>query len=224
MTMSLNGRRFGSLCGRQDWFHGRCVGVLQTESQSIDEYVCPRCDPDAPFNYANMRTLCPRDYDEMRKLVRQLQQHKSAWPFREPVSARDVPDYHRIIKEPMDLRTVDQKIQVPQPVFLYLPDCPRWCGSLTARNLVAGSALPATGRLYWRCDQDLRQLPLLQRERVQHRALRHHARAVLRAAPQDAARLDGRRVEHVLLLLVSSYVLHSSVPSLGSFTHSASRL
>jgi len=109
--MSLNGRRFGSLCGRQDWFHGRCVGVLQTESQSIDEYVCPRCDPDAPFNYANMRTLCPRDYDEMRKLVRQLQQHKSAWPFREPVSARDVPDYHRIIKEPMDLRTVDQKIQ-----------------------------------------------------------------------------------------------------------------
>lgn len=104
--------QFYICCDRcQDWFHGRCVGVLQTESQSIDEYVCPRCDPDAPFNYANMRTLCPRDYDEMRKLVRQLQQHKSAWPFREPVSARDVPDYHRIIKEPMDLRTVDQKIQ-----------------------------------------------------------------------------------------------------------------
>ena len=95
----------------QDWFHGRCVGVLQAESESIDEYTCPRCDPDSPFNYANMRTLSAADMDEIRKMLRQLQTHKSAWPFREPVSTRDAPDYYRVIKDPMDLRTIDSKLQ-----------------------------------------------------------------------------------------------------------------
>merc|ERR1712025_983094 len=28
-----------------DWFHGRCVGILQAEAKDIDEYVCPKCDP-----------------------------------------------------------------------------------------------------------------------------------------------------------------------------------
>lgn len=27
----------------QGWFHGRCVGVLQTEANNIDVYICPDC-------------------------------------------------------------------------------------------------------------------------------------------------------------------------------------
>jgi histone acetyltransferase len=27
--------------------------------------------------------------------------HPDAWPFKEPVNARDVPDYYEIIKDPM---------------------------------------------------------------------------------------------------------------------------
>ena len=104
--------QFYICCDRcQDWFHGRCVGVLQNESESIDEYTCPNCDPNVPFNYAIMRTLSTRDYEELRKLLRQLQTHKSSWPFRDPVSPRDVPDYYKIIKDPMDLRTIETKIQ-----------------------------------------------------------------------------------------------------------------
>ena len=104
--------QFYICCDRcQDWFHGRCVGILQAESESIDEYTCPKCDPDVALNYANMRTLSTKHYEEMTKLVRQLQSHKSSWPFREPVSARDVPDYYRVIKEPMDLRMIDTNIQ-----------------------------------------------------------------------------------------------------------------
>jgi len=104
--------QFYICCDRcQDWFHGRCVGVMQNESESIDEYTCPNCEPDVPFNYAIMRTLSTRDYEELRKLLRQLQTHKSSWPFRDPVSPRDVPDYYKIIKDPMDLRTIETKIQ-----------------------------------------------------------------------------------------------------------------
>lgn len=103
--------QFYICCDRcQDWFHGRCVGVLQSESDSIDEYKCPKCEPQGAFNYANSRTLCPRDYDEMQKLLRQLQAHKSSWPFREPVNAKQVPDYYQIIKDPMDLRMIERKI------------------------------------------------------------------------------------------------------------------
>ena len=98
-------------CDRcQDWMHGRCVGVVQIESDSIDEYVCPRCDPNRPFNYANTRPLAHHDYEELRKLLRQLQTHKSSWPFRLPVNEKDVPDYYLVIKEPMDLHLVDTKI------------------------------------------------------------------------------------------------------------------
>lgn len=95
-------------CG--DWLHGRCVGVLQTESESIDEYKCPNCEPQGAFNYANTRTLGTRDYEELRKLLRQLQTHKSSWPFREPVDVKEVPDYYTIIKDPMDLKMVETKI------------------------------------------------------------------------------------------------------------------
>ena len=104
--------QFYICCDRcQDWFHGRCVGVLQTESESIDEYKCPNCEPQGAFNYANTRTLGTRDYEELRKLLKQLQGHKSSWPFREPVKEKEVPDYYQIIKDPMDLRLIETKIQ-----------------------------------------------------------------------------------------------------------------
>ncbi|CAM6031944.1 unnamed protein product, partial [Sphagnum compactum] len=36
--------------------------------------------------------------------------HKSSWPFLEPVNSKEVPDYHKVIKEPMDLKTIEQRI------------------------------------------------------------------------------------------------------------------
>lgn len=32
-----------------------------------------------------------------------MNEHSDAWPFREPVDARDVPDYYHIIKDPMGM-------------------------------------------------------------------------------------------------------------------------
>nr|CAH7737126.1 unnamed protein product [Callosobruchus chinensis] len=94
----------------QDWFHGRCVGILQSEAENIDEYVCPRCQRNNSVNYANMKNLTQKDFDGLRKLIKQLQAHKSAWPFMEPVDPTEAPDYYKVIKEPMDLQMVETKV------------------------------------------------------------------------------------------------------------------
>uniref|UniRef100_A0A182WJX8 Bromodomain-containing protein n=1 Tax=Anopheles minimus TaxID=112268 RepID=A0A182WJX8_9DIPT len=94
----------------QDWFHGRCVGILQCEANNIDEYSCPNCQMNNAINFANMKTLSMREFENLKKLIKQIQQHKSAWPFMEPVDPNEAPDYYRVIKEPMDLQKIETKI------------------------------------------------------------------------------------------------------------------
>ena len=55
-----------------DWFHGRCVGILQSEADKIDEYICPRCAPDSKLNKPNHKRLNADDYEAIRKLVKSL--------------------------------------------------------------------------------------------------------------------------------------------------------
>ncbi|EHA8589557.1 putative Histone acetyltransferase GCN5 [Cocos nucifera] len=50
----------------------------------------------------------------MRSLLKMMNEHPDAWPFREPVDARDVPDYYDIIKDPMDLRTMSKRLESEQ--------------------------------------------------------------------------------------------------------------
>ncbi|CAH1170436.1 unnamed protein product [Phaedon cochleariae] len=103
--------QFYICCDRcQDWFHGRCVGILQSEADNIDEYVCPRCQRNNSVNFANMKDLAQKDFEGLRKLIKQLQVHKSAWPFMEPVDPTEAPDYYKVIKEPMDLQMIEGKI------------------------------------------------------------------------------------------------------------------
>ncbi|XP_072747484.1 LOW QUALITY PROTEIN: nucleosome-remodeling factor subunit NURF301 [Anoplolepis gracilipes] len=94
----------------QDWFHGRCVGILQSEADNIDEYVCPNCQRNSSVNFANMKNLNAKDLELLKKLIKQIQAHKSAWPFMEPVDPNEAPDYYKVIKEPMDLQTIELRI------------------------------------------------------------------------------------------------------------------
>jgi hypothetical protein len=93
-----------------EWLHGRCVGVLCKEAEQIDVYLCPKCDANSTINYANQKQLDSTDFAELRKLLKQIQQHKNAWPFLRPVDERQVPDYYTIINEPMDLTTIEGKL------------------------------------------------------------------------------------------------------------------
>lgn len=102
--------QFYIYCDRcQDWFHGRCVGILQSEAENIDEYICPNCQKYNAVNFANMKELSSKDLENLKRLIKQIQAHKSAWPFMEPVDPREAPTYYKVIKEPMDLQTVERK-------------------------------------------------------------------------------------------------------------------
>ena len=55
-----------------EWYHGRCVGILQSEADKIDEYNCPKCDPRSQLNQPNLKPLTTADYDLLKKLIKQL--------------------------------------------------------------------------------------------------------------------------------------------------------
>jgi len=51
------------------------------------------------------------NYSQLLHLLNDMQNHPSAWPFLHPVSREDVADYYEVIKEPMDLSTMETKLE-----------------------------------------------------------------------------------------------------------------
>ncbi|OGM46905.1 histone acetyltransferase GCN5 [Aspergillus bombycis] len=49
------------------------------------------------------------NYNQLLHLLNDMQNHSAAWPFTQPVNRDEVPDYYEVIKEPMDLSTMEEK-------------------------------------------------------------------------------------------------------------------
>lgn len=47
----------------------------------------------------------------MRHVLVEMSNHQAAWPFANPVNAQEVPDYYDVIKEPMDLSSMETKLE-----------------------------------------------------------------------------------------------------------------
>lgn len=50
-------------------------------------------------------------FNELRRFLLQIQNHKQAWPFINPVNKDEVPDYYKAIESPMDLSTMEQRLE-----------------------------------------------------------------------------------------------------------------
>nr|XP_018914496.1 PREDICTED: uncharacterized protein LOC109042290 [Bemisia tabaci] len=46
----------------------------------------------------------------MYKIIEKIKNHEDAWPFLYPVESEDAPRYYKVIKEPMDLQTMEDKL------------------------------------------------------------------------------------------------------------------
>jgi len=98
----------------EDWFHGRCVGILQSEAENIEEYVCPRCEPNSRLNYPNLKKLNGKDHELIKKTFKTIQNNRNSQPFKEPVNPNVNPKYYEIVKEPMDLQTIEGRVNYNQ--------------------------------------------------------------------------------------------------------------
>ena len=49
------------------------------------------------------------NYNQLLHLLNDLQNNSNAWPFQQPVNKDEVADYYDVIKEPMDLATMEEK-------------------------------------------------------------------------------------------------------------------
>ncbi|CAD6933900.1 unnamed protein product [Tilletia controversa] len=47
----------------------------------------------------------------MRHVLIEMGNHASSWPFLNPVNGEEVPDYYDVIKSPMDLSTMENKLE-----------------------------------------------------------------------------------------------------------------
>ena len=58
------------------------------------------------------------NYNGLLHMLNEMQNHQHAWPFLQPVNKDEVHDYYDVIKEPMDLSTMEEKLEkdlYPQP-------------------------------------------------------------------------------------------------------------
>lgn len=88
----------------------------------------------------------------MRSLLKIMLDHPDAWPFKEPVDARDVPDYYEIIKDPMDLKTMSRRVESEQYYVtfeMFLADVRRMFANARTYNS------PET--IYYKCSTRLEQ-------------------------------------------------------------------
>jgi len=53
-------------------------------------------------------------FNQLRRFLGQLQNHKQAWPFLNPVNREEVPDYYNVITSPMDLSMAEERLHQDQ--------------------------------------------------------------------------------------------------------------
>lgn len=71
-------------------------------------------------------------------MLEKLQKHEDAWPFKNPVDEKDAPNYYKVVKTPMSLRKMEEKLdcgkyktlaEFRQDFQLILANCKQYNGS-----------------------------------------------------------------------------------------------
>ncbi|RDX60274.1 Histone acetyltransferase GCN5, partial [Mucuna pruriens] len=98
--------------------------------KDYDGGILMECKIDPKLPYTDLSTMIRRQRQAIDEKIRELSNchivyagidfqksmhdHADSWPFKEPVDARDVPDYYDIIKDPMDLKTMAKRVDSEQ--------------------------------------------------------------------------------------------------------------
>lgn len=52
------------------------MGILQSEAEFIDEYICPNCQKNNSINFANMKALVGHNYVDLLDFLKEIQVRK----------------------------------------------------------------------------------------------------------------------------------------------------
>ena len=89
----------------KQWKNGLC----QIDPMSIEPLRASGWSPD--MDELSRQPRHGPNYNQLLHLLNDMQNHQSSWPFLQPVSRDDVADYYEVIKEPMDLSTMEAKLE-----------------------------------------------------------------------------------------------------------------
>jgi hypothetical protein len=68
-----------------------------SEAELLKTYMCKACEQSSSVQ----ARLTTDDYKLLHNLVGVLTEHRTSWPFRQPVDGKLVPNYYTFIKKPM---------------------------------------------------------------------------------------------------------------------------
>jgi len=96
----------------------------------------------------------------LKEVFEKLKEHPSAWPFLHAVDKKIVPDYYDIIKDPIDLETIEKRVEranyyVTKEIFL--ADVKRMCDNCRVYN--------REDTEYYKCANDLENEFITKRSR-----------------------------------------------------------
>nr|GEV44150.1 histone acetyltransferase GCN5 [Tanacetum cinerariifolium] len=86
----------------------------------------------------------------MCSVLKAIHDHAHAWPFKDPVYVRDVPDYYDIIRDPMNLKTMAKRVDSEQyyvTLEMFLYDAMRMFANARTYN--------STETIYFKCSTRL---------------------------------------------------------------------
>lgn len=98
-----------------DFWHSASSTRLSTSSDVMTQLLKIPGLKDNFYTYEEYKELLqkPKYLDfqnKCRRVLEQLFAHESSWPFTHPVKRDEVPTYHEVIKEPMDLSTMMRRV------------------------------------------------------------------------------------------------------------------
>ncbi|CAD6992305.1 unnamed protein product [Ceratitis capitata] len=88
---------------------------FQQQQQAENGHTSPRESARSSSKRRSIRRTgenLPLNSPALYQLLDDVMKHENAWPFTRPVSHAEVPDYHKIIKTPMDLAKVKSKLNM----------------------------------------------------------------------------------------------------------------
>ncbi|CAJ0957482.1 unnamed protein product, partial [Mesorhabditis belari] len=81
--------------------------ILQRDAQQIESYPCPSCQ-----SHMEQQQHSNQQFERhSSRSFEAVSEHRNTWPFKETVDVDEFPNYHQIVKNPIDLSIIENRLR-----------------------------------------------------------------------------------------------------------------